>query len=184
MDPHLTDVNQKISDALDHLKYELSVIRAGKANPSLIENIPVQAYGAQMKLLEVGSISAPQNSLLTVQVWDAGVVKDVQKAIIEANMGLNASIEGNTVRVPIPPLTEERRIEFGKLAHAKGEEAKVQIRQIRADERHKWEKSKEAGEFGDDELDRREKLLQDLVDKSSSLIEEDVKAKVAELSQI
>src|SRR5688572_28016073 len=116
MDPVLIDPNNRISEALDHLKHELSGIRAGRANPSLLEDISVEAYGGRMKMVEVGTISAPQPSLLSIQVWDASLLKSVEKAIMEANLGLNPAVDGTTVRVPLPPLTEERREEFVKLA--------------------------------------------------------------------
>lgn len=184
MDPVLTEANQKIQAAIDYLKKELSAIRAGRANPSLIEDIPVSAYGSRMKLMEVGTISAPQPSLLTVQVWDAGVVQDVVKAIQEANLGLNPSFEGQMIRLPIPPLTAERREEFIKLAHSKMEAARIEIRQIRQEIREGWQREKEAGEFGEDEFERRNKLLQDLVEKSGGQIEELGKAKEEELQQV
>lgn len=184
MDPNLTEANQRIQNAILHLQRELAAIRAGRANPSLIEELPVMAYGARMKLVELGTISAPQPSLLTVQVWDASVVKDIQKAIQESNLGLNPSTEGNVIRLPIPPLTEERREEFVKVARQKGEEAKIEIRGIRADERSKWEGEKEDGQYGEDEFFRREKLLQELIDKSTSQVEELVKNKEEELRQI
>lgn len=184
MDPVLSDASQKIDDAFRHLQHELAGIRAGRANPALIENIPVDVYGEQLKLMEVGTINAPQPSLLTVQVWDASIADEVVKAILEANLGLNPANDGGLIRLPIPPLTEERRQEFIKLAHQKGETVRVEIRQVRAEERDKWEKAKTAGEFGEDELARREKLLQNLVDKSSSKVEELVSQKTAELSQV
>jgi len=184
MDPVLQEANQKIDATLIHFQRELSSIRAGRANPSLLEDIPVNAYGSKMKMMEVGTISAPQPSLLTIQIWDATIVHDVLKALQEANLGLNPSTEGNVIRLPIPPLSEERREEFIKLAHQKAEAAKIAIRQIRGDERDKWKKSEEAGEFGEDELDRREKLLQDLIDKSTLVVEEKVKEKETELKEI
>lgn len=184
MDPNLAQANEKIQGALAHLQAELTTIRAGRANPSLIENIQVNAYGAVMKLLEVGTISAPQPSLLTIQVWDPSVIKDVEKAILEANIGLMPAVDGQLVRLSIPPLTAERREEFIKQSHQKGEEGKIAVRQIRSDERSKWSKLKESGEIGEDELFRREKLLQELVDKSVAQIDEKVLAKVEELRQI
>lgn len=184
VDPVLIEANQKIDNAIVHLQRELSSIRAGRANPTLIEEIPVSVYGTKMKLLEVGTISAPQPSLLSVQVWDASVAKDVQKAILEANIGLNPSLEGNIIRLAIPPLTEERREEFVKMAHTKGEECKVEIRQVRADERGKWMLEKEAGDIGEDELFRREKLLQNLIDKASVSVDDAVSNKEAELKEI
>ena len=142
MDPVLTEVNQKIEAARHHFKMEIVGIRAGRANPSLIENIPVEAYGGRMKLIEVGNISAPQPTLLTVQVWDASILENVIKAIQEANLGLNPSNEGTLIRLPIPPLTSERREEFTKLLHQKVEQARVEIRQIRQDFRNEWKRSR------------------------------------------
>lgn len=184
MDPVLVEVNQRIQDAVDHLKRGLSTIRAGRANPSLIEDIPVSVYGSRMKLVELGTISAPQTTLLTVQVWDAGNVNDVIKAVQEANLGINPSAEGQLVRLPIPPLTAERREEFIKLSRGKMEEAKIEIRQIRQDVRESWQNAQESGEFGEDEFNRRSKLLQDLIDRAGSQIDELVKAKEEELQQV
>ena len=184
MDPELIDFATNVQNALDHLKKELAAIRAGRANPSLLEDITINAYGAQMKLMEVGTISAPQPSLLTIMVWDAGLTKDVEKSIITANLGLNPSTEGQTVRVPIPPLTEERRREFVKVAHTKGEEAKISIRQHRQDQKDFWGEQKTSGEIGEDELFRREKLMQDLVDKANAEVESLVKEKEEVLMEI
>lgn len=184
MEPFLQEPNQKIDNSLFHLKKELSAIRAGRANPSLLEELSITAYGATMKLNEVGTISAPQPSLLTVQVWDNSLVKDVEKAILTANLGLNPAVDGQLVRVPIPPLTEERRQEFVKVAHTKGEECRVDIRRIRQEYREKWAKEEEDGEIGEDELGRREEMFQNLIDKSNAAVDELVKEKEAELMQV
>lgn len=184
MDPILQDVSGRIQSTLDHLKSELASIRAGRANPQLIENIPVDVYGSRMKLMEVGTISAPQPLLLSVQVWDASIIQDVIKAINEANLGLNPSHTGTTIRLPIPPLTEERRGEFIKLARSKMEDARISIRQIRQDLKTVWETQMEEGQFGEDEINRRMKLLQRLVDHSSDTIDQIGKGKEEELSQI
>lgn len=184
MDPVLTEASQKIDAAIEHLKLEMAGIRAGRANPSLIENVTVGAYGTRMKLNEVGTISAPQPSLLTVQVWDPSLVAGTVSAIQSANLGLNPSNDGQLIRLPIPPLTEERRQEFIKLLHIKLEETKVELRQIRQDSRQSWDKEKEAGTISEDELFRREKLLQELIDKKVSEIEEMGKVKTEELSEI
>ncbi len=181
MDPQLSEAKQRIDDALEAFKRDLSSIRAGRANPSLIENISVNAYGSQMKLNEVGNIAAPQPSLLTIQVWDAGIVDNVVKAIQESNIGITPSTEGNMIRLPIPPLTQERREEFIKLVHQKMEGSKVQIRQVRQDQRQIWEKEKDT--IGEDELFRREKILQELIDKIILEVDELAKVKEAELLQ-
>ncbi len=184
MDPNLAEVSTKIQATIDHLKHELATIRAGRANPTLIEDIPVAVYGTRMKLMEVGTISSPQPSLLSVQVWDVSIVEDVRKAILGANIGLNPSVDGQIIRLPILPLTEERREEFVKLAHQKEEVCRIEIRQIRGEFREKWEKAKDGKEFGEDELYRRQDLLQELVNKSVAQVEELVKAKEEELRQI
>lgn len=184
MDPVLQEANQRIQAAIEHVKRELATIRAGRANPTFIENLPVSVYGSKMKLVELGTISAPQPTLLTVQLWDASVVQDVVKAIQEANLGLNPSTDGQLIRLPIPPLTAERREEFIKLAHQKMEQTRIEIRQIRQDIRSDWQKQQEAGEFGEDEFGRRSKLLQELIDKAGEQVEELGKAKEEELIQL
>ena len=161
MDSNLTQPSEKIEQALHHFKVDIAGIRAGRANPALIENIPIEAYGSRMKLMEVGNISVPQPTLLTVQVWDASILQSVLKGIQEANLGLNPSTDGVLIRLPIPPLTAERREEFIKILHHKMEEAKVAIRQI-----------------------RREKLLQELIDKNMVEVDSLGKAKEEELTQI
>lgn len=184
MDPVLNDANQKVEAALHHFKMEIAGIRAGRANPALVENVQVSAYGSMMKLNEVGNISAPQPTLLTVQVWDVSILDNVIKAIQEANLGLNPSNEGTLIRLPIPPLTAERREEFIKLLHHKIEQARVEIRQIRHDFRNGWKERQGAGEFGEDEFFRREKILQELVDKKIGEVESLGKSKEEELIQI
>lgn len=184
MDPVLTEPNQKIEAVLHHFKVEIAGIRAGRANPGLIENIPVLAYGSKMRLVEVGNIAAPQPTLLTVTVWDNSILDSVIKAIQEANLGLNPSNEGNLIRLPIPPLTAERREEFIKILHKKIEEANIAIRQIRHDFRNGWKKASDEGQFGEDEFFRREKILQELVDKKILEVEQLGKAKEEELIQI
>lgn len=184
MDSVLSEASEKIEAALHHFKMEIAGIRVGRANPALIENIPVEAYGGKMKLNELGNISAPQPTLLTVQVWDASILDNVIKAIQEANLGLNPSNEGTLIRLPIPPLTAERRDEFIKLLHQKMEQARVEIRQIRHDFRNAWKGQQEKGEFGEDEFFRRERLLQDLVDKKILEVETLGRTKEEDLTQI
>ncbi len=184
MDPVLTQPSQNLDAALHHFKVAIAGIRAGRANPGLIENIPIEAYGSKMKLMEVGNISAPQLTLLTVQVWDESILQMVLKGIMEANLGLNPSNDGTLIRLPIPPLTQERREEFIKILHHKMEEAKVEARQIRQDFRNEWKKQSEDGKISEDEFLRREKLLQELIDKKIIEIEELGKAKEQELTEI
>lgn len=184
MDPVLTEPNQKIDDALHHFKMEIAGVRAGRANPALIENVSVDVYGSRMKLIELGNISAPQPTLLTIQIWDASILDKVIKSIQEANLGLNPSNEGTLIRLPIPSLTQERREEFIKLLHQKIEDVRVSIRNIRHEFRNAWKSKQESGEIGEDEFFRREKLLQELIDKKILEIEDLGKGKEAELTEI
>ena len=184
MDPVLTQPIEKAEQALHHFKVDIAGIRAGRANPGLIENIPIEAYGGKMKLIELGNISAPQPSLLTVQLWDASILQSVLKGIMEANLGLNPSNDGTLIRLPIPALTAERREEFIKMLHQKMEVARVAIRQIRQDFRNEWKKQSEDGQISEDEFLRREKLLQELIDKQVLVVEDLGKAKQEELTQI
>lgn len=184
MDPILNEPSEKVEAALQHFRMDIAGIRAGRANPSLIENISVEVYGTRMKLVEVGNIAAPQPTLLTVQVWDASILNNVIKAIQESNIGLNPATEGQLIRLPIPPLTAERRAEFIKLLHQKMEDTRVQLRQIRQDTRQEWEGQEKKGEIGEDELERRQKLLQDLLDKKMLELEEITKVKESELIEL
>lgn len=184
MDSVLTDPNNKIEETLHHFKVAIGAIRAGRANPAFIENIQIDAYGSRMKLMEVGNISAPQPALLTVQVWDETILQNVLKGIMEANLGLNPSNDGTLIRLPIPPLTTERREEFIKILHTKAEEAKVSIRQTRHDFRNDWKKQSEEGKISEDEFARREKILQELVDKKSGEIDQLSKDKEQELMEL
>jgi ribosome recycling factor len=184
MDPVLSEANTRIQNAIEHLKRELATIRAGRANPSLIENVLVNAYGTKMKLMEVATIASPQPTLLTVQVWDVGLTPDILKSLQEANLGLNPASDGQLIRLPIPPLTEERRLEFVKMAHQKMEQTRIEIRQIRQDVRADWEKQQESSEFGEDELERRFNLLQTLIERSTAQVDEIGKQKEEELTSI
>ncbi len=177
-------VQEKLDAALHHFKVEIAGIRAGRANPSLIENVLVEAYGAKMKMMEVGTIASPQPTLLIIQVWDASLVTDVIKAIQESGLGLNASSEGQVVRVPIPPLNQERREEFIKLLHQKQEDAKVEMRRVRQERRSTWQDEKTKGTISEDEFFRREKILQDHIEKSIAEIDALGKIKESELTTL
>lgn len=184
MDPILNPVIEKLDSAIHHFKVDIAGIRAGRANPALIENVLVDAYGAKMKMMEVGTIAAPQPTLLTIQVWDASLTTSVIKAIQESNLGLNPGNDGQLIRISLPPLTQERREEFIKLLHQKMEDARVVIRQIRQDFRTQWQDFETKGEISEDEFFRREKILQDIIDKKVAEMEETGKLKQTELSEL
>lgn len=184
MDPVLNEVNLKLKNSLDHLHKELSSIRAGRANPAILEDIPVMAYGSRMKMMEVGTIAAPQPNLLTIQVWDHSVIRDVEKAILESNLGFTPAVDGQIIRISLPALTAERREEFVKVAHNKGEECRVSIRQARQEQKEVWHKQKEAGEISEDDFFRFEKHMQEMVENANAEVDNMVKAKEADLREI
>ncbi len=129
----LDDARDHMHKSLEHLALELSHIRAGRANPAMVEDVRVEAYGSTMPLNQVASVSAPQSDLIVIQPWDKSQLGAIERAIMAANLGLNPTNDGMLIRIAIPPLTEERRKELAKQARAKGEDAKVAIRNVRKD---------------------------------------------------
>ena len=163
---------------------EITGIRAGRATVALLEPIKVEAYGSLMPLSQVGTISAPDARMLVVNVWDRGLVKSVEKAIRESGANLNPTSDGQTVRVPIPPLSEERRHELSKLAAKYSEDAKVAIRNIRRDAIDEIKKQEKNGEISEDELKRLSDNIQDLTDDNIKRIETILSSKQKDIMQI
>ncbi|MEK7540100.1 MAG: ribosome recycling factor [Patescibacteria group bacterium] len=153
------------------LQKDLSSLRTGRAIPALLEDIQVEAYGSNMPLQQLASITAPEPRLLVVQPWDAQTIKDVEKAIRQSDLGLNPVVDGVIIRVPFPALTEEKRKELVKIMHGRLEEAKVKLRQMRETILKEWKIKKTAGEMSEDDFFRLEKDLQDLVDETNQHIE-------------
>ena len=157
----------KLIKALELLKQELATIRTGRATPSFIENLEVEAYGSRMRLIELATIHAPEPHILIVSPFDLTNIESIVKAISSSNMGLNPVPEENLIRINVPSLTEERRMELVKLMHAKIEGGKIMVRQIRRDLLDEIEKNSP----NDDEKKRLEKELQQLVDEISGEID-------------
>ena len=164
-----------MTGALDALKKELTGLRTGRASVSLLEPIHVDAYGSSMPLSQVGTVGAPEARMLSVQVWDKGLVKSVEKAIREANMGLNPMVDGQMIRVPLPPLTEERRKELAKLAHKFTEQARVAIRNVRRDGMEALKALEKGGKINQDQHRQRSDAVQaatdEFVKKADELLE-------------
>jgi ribosome recycling factor len=127
------DIQHKMEVSLEHVKKEFTGLRTGRASTALLDTVVVDAYGSKMPLNQVASVSVPEPRLLSVSVWDKGMAKAVEKAIRDANLGLNPMADGTLIRVPIPPLTTERRAELTKVAHKYAEHARVSIRNVRRD---------------------------------------------------
>ena len=164
IDPVLRDAETKMAKSVDHFAAELSTIRTGRANPALIDKVMVAYYGTPTPLNQLAQISAPEARLLVVQVYDKSQIGAVEKALRSGDMGLNPANDGQIIRVPIPPLTEERRKEYVKLVRQKAEEARVAIRNVRRDEIHRIDQMAKNGEVAEDESKRGHQRLQKLVD--------------------
>ena len=178
------DLARRMDGAIESLNKEFSGLRTGRASTALLENISIEAYGAKMPMNQVGSISVPEPRLLTVQVWDNTLVKDVEKAIQESDLGLNPQTEGNLIRVPIPDLSEERRIDLTKVASKFGEQARVAVRNVRRDGMDSLKKSEKEGSIAKDEQHTLGEDIQKLTDEHIALIDEMVAEKEQEILQV
>lgn len=171
---------------LENLQSDISGIRTGRATPSLVENIVVPAYGGtqRLRIMEVASISSPDPSQIVISPWDKSIIGDIRKGILEANLNMNPSIDGEIIRIVMQPLTTEDREKFVKLLSQKLEVGRVAIRQVRADEMHEIKKKFEAKEITEDDKRDQEIKLQALTDSFIAKIEEMGEKKKAELLQI
>jgi ribosome recycling factor len=180
----LKEAQERMQAAVDAVAREFATVRTGKATPALLDTVRVDAYGAKMPLNQVATVHTPEPTLLVVTPFDKGLLGDVEKAIQSADLGLNPANDGNIIRIPIPPLNEERRKEFVKILHKMAEEGKVSIRHARHAVRDEIQKQIKEHEIGEDdghrELEAVEKATHDFTDK----IDEMLKAKEAEVMAI
>lgn len=159
------DIERRMTGAVESLKGDLSGLRTGRANTSLLDPVQVEVYGAMMPLNQVATVSAPEPRMLSVQVWDKSNLIAVEKGIAHANLGLNPMIDGQTLRLPMPDLTEERRKELAKLAGQYAEKAKIAIRNVRRDAMESLKADEKKKEISEDERKRLEDEVQKLTDK-------------------
>ncbi len=183
-DEILLTADEKMDSSIESFRRELNGIRTGRAHPSLIETLPVDYYGAVTPLKQLGSINAPEARLLTIQVWDRGAVQAIQKAIQASDLGLNPAIDGQTMRLPIPPLTEERRKDLVKMLHNKSEEARVAIRNVRRHSHEELRKAEKDGDLSQDDLKRSEEELQKITDRHIANVDIEAKKKEADLLEV
>lgn len=160
----LADIKRRMTGASGVLKTELSGLRTGRATPSLVEPITVEAYGSNMPLTQVATVAVPEPRLISIQVWDKSVVSAVEKAIRDSNLGLNPNTEGQVIRLRIPDLNEDRRKELVKVAHKYAEAAKVAIRHVRRDGIDLLKKAQKDGHVSEDETKRHEAEVQKATD--------------------
>jgi ribosome recycling factor len=166
------DLKKRMNAGLDALRKEFTGLRTGRANPALLEFVKVDAYGSLTPISQVGTVSAPEARLLTVQVWDKGMVKFVEKAIRDANLGVNPVSDGQLVRVMLPEMTSERRAELVKLASKYAEGGRVAIRNVRRDGMDQLKKSLKDKEISEDEERKTGEEIQKLTDEMIKKIEE------------
>lgn len=161
----LNELERRMSAALDSLSKELSGLRTGRASVNLVDPIRVDAYGQMVPINQIGTVSTPEARMVTIQVWDKGLVKAVEKAITNANLGLNPSADGQVVRIPLPPLTEERRQELTKVAAQYAEGARVSVRNIRRDGMETLKTMEKNKEISEDDHHRQNQDIQKTTDQ-------------------
>lgn len=180
----IADLKRRMQGTQDALHREFAGLRTGRASVALLEPIMVEAYGSQMTMTSVGTVSAPEARLLTVQVWDKSMVSAVEKAIREANLGLNPMPDGQLIRVPLPELSQERRIEMTKIAKKYAENARVSIRNIRRDGMETLKKMEKEDSLPEDEHRRYSDEVQTLTDDFIKKIDDDLVGKEKDIMQV
>lgn len=183
-DPDLSDLQRRMDSALEVLRKEFAGLRTGRASVHLLDPITVDAYGAAMPLNQVGTVSVPEPRMITVQVWDRGLAGAVEKAIRDSGLGLNPSSAGQLIRIPIPPLSTERRQELTKVAHKYAEQARVAVRNVRRDGMDLLKKMEKDGELSEDEHRLWADEIQEMTDRHIKMIDELLTQKDAEILQV
>lgn len=178
------EAEENMSKAVSAYQEELKSIRAGRANPALLDKIMVDAYGQMTPLKQISSISAPEPRLISIQPWDANLIAEIEKSILRSDLGLNPSNDGKIVRLIIPMLTEERRLDLIKVVKKNGENAKVVIRNIRRDQNEKIKKLEKDKEISEDDRKVAENKMQEITDKFIKEIDDITQTKEDELIEI
>ena len=182
--PTVEDAKTQMEAALEALRREFATVRTWKATPALLDTVRVEAYGSQMPLNQLATISTPESSLLVVQPFDKTLLPDIERAIMTADLGLNPANDGNIIRIPIPPLNEERRQEYVKLLHRMTEEGRISIRHARRTVRDELHQLVRDHELSEDESRRREDQLEKLTKDYVEKVDEILKSKEAEVMAI
>ena len=183
-DDLIKDAETRMGKSVEHARNEFNTVRTGRASAALLDRIQIDYYGTQTPLKQLASINAPEARLLTVQPFDPGSIKAIEKAIMESELGLTPSNDGKLVRLPIPQLTEERRKELVKVVRTLAEEHRVAVREIRRDAMRHLKELVVKGEVGDDDERRAEERVQKLTDDHTKQIDEQLKHKEAEIMEV
>ena len=181
---NLGSVKQRMEGAVESLRKEYTGLRTGRASPAMLDPVMVDAYGSMMPLNQVGTVSVPEPRMLSVQVWDKGLAKAVEKAIRDANLGLNPAADGQLIRVPVPELSQERRQELAKIAGRYAEQTRVAIRNVRRDAMDELKKEEKDKKISEDEHKGQSEKVQKLTDDFIKKVDEVLTQKEKEISQV
>ena len=180
----IDQLNQKMENAIQHLDKEFTTIRTSRANPSMLDNIYADVYGNKTPLNQLGNISTPDPTTITIQVWDSSIIKNIENSIMESDLGVNPQIDGQIIRIPIPKLSEERREELTKLAAKYAENSKVVIRNLRRDFIDSQKDLKKNSELSEDDLKKILNEVQKLTDNNIEKIDELLKLKKEDILKV
>ena len=184
MDQRLNQYEEKMEKSVGALEKDFAAIRAGRANPHILDKIKVDYYGTPTPLQQVGNTSVPEARILQIQPWESSLIKEIEKAILNSDLGINPTNDGKVIRLVFPELTEDRRKELAKDIKKKGENAKVAIRNIRREANDAFKKMNKASEISDDEVEALEQDVQKLTDKYVANIEKTVEDKTKEIMTV
>lgn len=184
MDQRLAVFDEKMGKTMNNLAEEFGGIRAGRANPHVLDKLRVDYYGTPTAIQQVANVSVPEPRMIQIQPWEASMVKEIEKAILTSDLGINPTNDGKTVRLLFPELTEERRKELAKDVKKKGENAKVAIRNIRRDANDAVKKAEKSGEISEDEMKQAEEKMQKTTDKYITKVDSEVDAKMKEIMTV
>jgi ribosome recycling factor len=182
--PVLSNYRDRMDKAITALKEEFASLRTGRASSSLLDQINIEAYGSTMPINQVAAISVPEPRMITVNVWDKSMVASVEKAIRASNLGLNPVVDGQNLRIPIPPLTEERRKDLAKVAGKYAEQQKIAVRNVRRDANDDLKKAEKDGAINQDDQKRMETEVQKLTDEAIRRVDEALKIKEQEIMHV
>ena len=180
----MKNAETKMDKTIASLQTDLAAIRAGRANPAILDKVSVEYYGVPTPVQQVGTISVPEARTIVIQPWDASILGDIEKALLKSDIGITPNNDGKSIRLNFPPLTEERRKELVKGISKRGEDAKVAVRNIRRDSLEAFKKQKKDGEITEDDLKNLETQIQKLTDKFVAKVDEIIKDKEKEILEV
>lgn len=180
----IPDAKHKMEEAVEAMRREFATVRTGKASPALLDTVRVDAYGSKMPLNQVATVSTPEPTLLVVQPYDKSIIGEIERGILTADLGLNPANDGNVIRVPIPPLNEERRQEYARLLHKMAEEGRISVRHARREANEEIKEKMKEHELSEDEGHRQLEEVQRLTDEYTEKIEQMLERKETEVMKV